>query len=315
MAGSKPLTHVMAFVEDEGRAAVIRNLLSGVSGVSTELAYTLSHIQRYARAAPVDVILLDLVDTNSARIEALVAELRQHGSPTAVVPLTGLFGEAADPGLRLAAIEAGLNEVFLEPVDEVQLLTRLILLGRVKQAEDQIRQLAITDPVTGLFDHRYFFLRLGEELSRARRYSRPLCCAICALDKLTAGPDDLAVEEEQQVLRQFTVALQSEKRDIDVLARTGSNTFSLLLYNTDIPGAVVLFERVRQTLNALDPDEHGESLTFSCGLAAARSNEDTSLHPEELRQRAELALAKAQAQGGGCTVIFTPELTLQMLEA
>lgn len=308
-------THVMVYVEDESRAAVLKTMLGHVGGIVTETAYTTSHLQRYATAAPVDVILLDLVDLDQGRILQLIDELRSSGAATRHIPLTGLYDGDGDPGKRLAAVEAGLMEVFLEPVDEVHLLTRLILLGRVKQAEDQIRQLAITDPLTGLFDHRYFFLRLGEELSRARRYSRPLCCLLCALDGLDDTAADSDPEFNNRLLRQVTVILQAEKRDIDVLARTGSNIFSLLLYNTDIPGATVLIERVRKMLGELDPDENGELPRLSCGLAAAKVNDEPEMHPEEFRQRAELALRQAQNQGGGCTVIYSPELNRQMLEA
>jgi diguanylate cyclase (GGDEF)-like protein len=308
-------THVMVYVEDESRAAIFRSMLGHTPGLLTELAYTVSHLQRYASAAPVDVILLDLVDTDLLRIEQLVTELRATNSPTAHIPLTGLFSEGSNLELRPLALSYGLAEIFVEPLDDIQLLTRLIMLARIKQAEDQIRQLAITDPLTGLFDHRYFFLRLGEELSRARRYSRPLCCVMCSLDDLDNSEEAIEHDLRNKLLIQLAVMLQAEKRDIDVLARTAGNTFSLLLYNTDVPGAVVLIERVRRMLNQLDPNEQGETLRLSCGLAAAKGNDEPNMHPEEFRQRTELALRQAQAQGGGCTVIYTPEMTRQILEA
>lgn len=302
---------MLVFVEDEERAAALKSLLGSVQGITLELAYTVSHIHRYCNAAPVDVILLDLPQAGDESSTNLIRDLNQPGLETSLIPLTALVPADADIDFRLAALAAGAAELFVEPIDEINLLTRLVLLGRIRQAEDAIRRLAITDPLTGLFDERYFLLRMGEELARARRYARPLTCCICSLDNLPEADGLDSAEARQRRMLQLAVILQAEKRDIDVLSRCGVSDFGMLLYNTDIPGAVVLAERIRRQLAQLEPDSFGGMGELSTGIASVRPQDEQRLHPEEFRQRALLALEQARRQGGGCNVIFSPEVATQ----
>src|SRR5690606_27737524 len=102
---TKQPTHVLAFVEDESRAGIIKTLLSGVQGISTELAYTVSHIQRYSAAAPVDVILLDLTGYSEGAALELINALLDPAQSTRHIPLAGLLADEAEPELRLACVE------------------------------------------------------------------------------------------------------------------------------------------------------------------------------------------------------------------
>jgi PleD family two-component response regulator len=100
-----------------------------------------------------------------------------------------------------------------------------------KRVQDQ----AITDGLTGLYNHRYFYDRLDHEIARARRYGTPVSLLMIDLDDFKAFNDRHGHLAGDAVLRGMAGVLQSELRqNLDIAARYGGEEFAVILPNTPL---------------------------------------------------------------------------------
>jgi diguanylate cyclase (GGDEF)-like protein len=128
----------------------------------------------------------------------------------------------------------------------------------------RIEHLAITDGLTGLYNHRYFYKRLHQECARADRYSEPLSLLMLDIDDFKRFNDKFGHPLGDQALHDVAGILQSGlRRGIDIAARYGGEEFSVILPNTPIGGASVVSGRLQQQITELGaeltPDEDDAS--------------------------------------------------------
>ena len=126
-----------------------------------------------------------------------------------------------------AALATGLAEQAAVAIEHARLY---------KRVQDQ----AVTDGLTGLYNHRYFYERLEHEIARARRYATPVSLLMIDLDDFKAFNDRNGHLAGDAVLRGLAAVLQSELRQsLDVAARYGGEEFAVILPNTPIAAAPV----------------------------------------------------------------------------
>lgn len=121
------------------------------------------------------------------------------------------------------------------------------------------------DPLTGMYNRRYFAERLEYELERTKRYSVPLSLIIIDLDKFKSINDNHGHLEGDRVLKAVAKTLDTNSRSVDIVARWGGEEFAILLPHTDIIGAEVVAERLRKTVEELSI---GIQITLSAGVAS-----------------------------------------------
>ncbi len=160
-----------------------------------------------------------------------------------------------------------------------------------------LQEMAMKDPVTGLFNHRYFQERLSEELSRAARTGRPLALAILDLDKFKKVNDTYGHQAGDAVLQQVASAVRALLRASDVLARYGGEEFALILPDTDLDAAWAIVDRLRREVAATDirlSDGRTIRVTFSAGVSAFSGGDPRG---QALLAAADEALYRAKARG------------------
>ena len=165
-----------------------------------------------------------------------------------------------------------------------------------KQTENALTKLAHHDPLTGVANRRYFFLRASQEFSRSRRHGNPLCVAGMDIDHFKQINDRYGHAAGDEILKMFCDISLRSLRDIDLFARLGGEEFAVLLPDTDLKGARVAAERIRKS-TAETRFELGNgtlNCTVSIGIAALEPI-DTSI--EECLSRADSALYRAKENG------------------
>jgi diguanylate cyclase (GGDEF)-like protein/PAS domain S-box-containing protein len=155
---------------------------------------------------------------------------------------------------------------------------------------EQLRDLARTDPLTGLANRRLWDERLAIELTRAERYGRPLCVAAIDLDRFKPYNDTFGHQAGDTLLREATTAWRGVLRGVDLLSRLGGDEFAVLLPDCDLDGARGIVER----LQSVTPGGH-DGVGSSAGLVAWRAGEDAAT----VVARADAALYAAKAAGRG----------------
>lgn len=154
---------------------------------------------------------------------------------------------------------------------------------------------ATTDGLTGLYNSRYFYEELEEELERSRRYDHTCSVVILDLDNFKRYNDRYGHLAGDDLLRELAGILQEEVRETDVVARYGGEEFTIILPETDGAQAYQLAERLRATIRAhefvvRDAQQVGR-ITISAGVATYPNHAD---EPEALVQMADMALLRAK---------------------
>jgi diguanylate cyclase (GGDEF)-like protein len=156
---------------------------------------------------------------------------------------------------------------------------------------------SVTDFKTGLWNDRFFFQRLGEEVARSRRHHLSAALILLDVDHFKAINDQFDHLFGDYVLFAFAQKLRTVVRQIDIPARLGGDEFGLLLPNTDLEEAALLATRLRAVVaaNPFEKDGRSTRLTLSMGIDALQGDE--AVEPDQFLRRADGALFEAKRRG------------------
>ncbi|WGS53968.1 sensor domain-containing diguanylate cyclase [Paraburkholderia sp. D15] len=135
---------------------------------------------------------------------------------------------------------------------------------------ERLKQLGMTDSLTGLANRRYFDERMREEIMRAARYGVPVACLFIDIDSFKRINDTYGHQTGDRALAAVAACVRQQVRLGDTVARYGGEEFAALLQG-DRADALTVAERVRLAVERLDlQDDHGVriALTVSIGVAA-----------------------------------------------
>ncbi len=156
--------------------------------------------------------------------------------------------------------------------------------------------LAITDPLTGLFNRRGFFELGQREVERFRRFARPFSAIMMDLDHFKRVNDTYGHAAGDQVLIELANRLRSKIRDVDVIGRYGGEEMVIILPETDLQGAALLAERLRGHVESapMVTDRGPINLTISVGVAEYKP---TTPDLASLLDQADSAMYAAKQSG------------------
>lgn len=199
-----------------------------------------------------------------------------------------------------AALRAGELATRVQPLGRGELADLMesfnAMAADLQQKQRQLAELAITDPLTGLFNRREFMQQLTAELERAGRYGHPVVLLMCDLDHFKQVNDSYGHQAGDQVLQSFARTLRDQLRQGDLVARYGGEEFIALLPETSLEASLVSAERIRLAVAALPVDTTSGpvSLTVSIGCAEFPRNGATG---ETVLAAADRALYRAKEAG------------------
>jgi diguanylate cyclase (GGDEF)-like protein len=158
----------------------------------------------------------------------------------------------------------------------------------------RLKEYSFKDEVTGLYNRRFFTMRLDEELARYRRFNHPASVVQLDLDGFKAVNDDLGHAVGDETLRDIAQILMKHSRGINVVSRYGGDEFAILLVETSKAGARLYADRIRQVIGSF-PYSHGKLITASLGVASVPDDEAATA--EDLFRAADEALYAAKRAG------------------
>jgi diguanylate cyclase (GGDEF)-like protein len=169
---------------------------------------------------------------------------------------------------------------------------------------ETIQRQAVTDELTGLFNHRRFQEVMAVEVERTRRFGQELGLIMLDLDNFKRVNDTYGHLQGDLVLREVARVLRESSREIDEPARYGGEEMAVALPQTGLQGAFEFAERVRQRIEALQlPLLEGEgTLRVTASFGAASLPHSAKIDKDALVAAADAALYRAKRSGKNRTV-------------
>jgi len=231
----------------------------------------------------------------------LCRRVRQLDLPYYVYILFLTVKKSSDESI--AGLEVGADDFLSKPVAKAELLARIHAGGRRLQLERRLREIAHSDPLTGLLTRRTFFQSLAREWERAKRFRLPMSCVMVDIDFFKRVNDIHGHMAGDAVLRAIAQELAGCSRKSDLICRYGGEEFCLLLPETKEHDAAIWAERARIHLASKEFSIPGGQLRVTCSFGTAQNHDDTQ-NCEQLVDQADQALLCAKRSGRDRVVRF-----------
>jgi len=166
------------------------------------------------------------------------------------------------------------------------------------------------DPLTGLYNRQHIVDALDKDCRRARRYGTPLGCLMLDIDGFKELNNRHGHIEGDKVLRQVAAVISQSIREIDVVARYGSDEFCILAPETGLDGATLLGERLRSAIAAMEVVAGRHSLTVTASVGVFSPTTMNQVRPITLIEYAQTALRKAKLTGNQVCAYSVPSVSV-----
>jgi len=260
-----------------------------------------------AREKNFDLIIVSLTmrDTDGLRV---CSKLRSF-EETRHVPILVMVDDG-NTKLLVRALEMGVNDYVVRPVDKQEFLARVKTQLKRKRFADKLwenfhlsMQLATTDAVTGLYNRHYLTSHMDTRMQAAQKQGKALSVLMMDIDHFKLVNDTYGHAVGDLVLKEFATRIGRNIRGVDLAARYGGEEFVVMMPETPTDWALMIGNRLREEVaeNAFDFElkEGPISITVSIGVATSTDGQT----PGQLLEAADKALYEAKAAGRNQVIV------------
>lgn len=242
----------------------------------------------------IDVVLCDLHMPRLSGFDVL-QEIRKSKT-LRDIPVIIITGHE-DQEEKIRGLDLGASDYVTKPFDPLELVARVKVQLKMKMLQNDLKQLANTDPLTRLCNRRCMIERLAKEKDRSLRNGKTLSLAMIDIDHFKAVNDTYGHSIGDTVLVEFSRQLENRLRPYDQAARFGGEEFAIILPETSLAQAVQISERIRHDISRMVFREELKKLhlTISIGVAPFPAPGINTL--DDLIREADHALYRAKERG------------------
>ena len=202
-----------------------------------------------------------------------------------LIPLTGLNG--------------AINSVCLLVYDVTEIATRK---QDLESANKTLQKISRTDKLTGLYNRGYWEECLEQEFKRCQRSKRPSALILFDIDHFKTFNDTHGHTAGDEVLRAVARAIKETQRSTDISGRYGGEEFGLVLPETTQSQAMLVAERLRETIAAATVEWDSTTLQVTVSIGVAEYSDSLKDHQNWL-EVSDKALYRAKEDGRNCTKV------------
>ncbi len=212
---------------------------------------------------------------------------------TYIIILTG----CDDRQEKNRVLNAGADDYLTKPYDDEEIAARLRNGLRLARLQERLKQAALTDGLTGLWNHTHFRNILDREFARTRRYGGIISLLMLDIDHFKAVNDTYGHEVGNLVLKGISSHLLNMMRDTDVVARYGGEEFAIVCPETNFDQAAELAERIRTTIPEQVRLGDYPRLTVTVSIGVSATSDTTITSASNLINHADQALYQGKRSG------------------
>lgn len=264
----------------------------------------------------IDLIVLDFIlpDMNGNE----VCRWLKLNQETKGIPIMMLTAQSSTTD-KIASLTAGADDHLTKPYNEPELSARIYACLRTKALQDELRTknrqleevlskvevLAITDPLTQLYNRRHFESVIESEFASTARYKSPASCLMIDVDHFKGVNDEYGHRAGDTVLRELSQIIKNCLRKVDTVARWGGEEFVVLLPRTKKQDALIAASRILKAIAEYKFSDIDRQITVSIGIASIPDlTIDTA---EKLVDASDSAMYEAKEKGRNQIIIAEQE--------
>lgn len=291
------MTAHILIVDDD---STLRDTMQEFLHLSSFKADTVNNAEealRFLNKTSVDIVITDIMMMGMNGLE--LTNIIKQDHDTDVIVITGFSSDFS----YVEAISKGANDFIFKPVHMEELLLRIKRVLRERnlaQERDQmlekLKELAITDGLTKLYNSRYFYTQLNKEIDRQNRYRHPLSLLILDIDNFKTYNDTYGHLVGDKILQWLGKIIRQCLRTMDSAYRYGGEEFTILLPETNLAEAVNVANRIQdqlmqETFEIMSGDV--VHVTMSIGVSEYHPKEDIA----SFIHRADQAMYMSKEKG------------------
>ncbi|MEA3353348.1 MAG: diguanylate cyclase [Campylobacterota bacterium] len=250
----------------------------------------------------VDLILLDIMMPQMDGFE--VCRRLKSEPKTKDIPIIFLTAMSDEQSIE-KAYDLGGSDYVTKPFRPKELLARVKRELQLVTLQNELKLLASTDPMTKLYNRRYFTKVSEHILDLAQRKEEPLSVLMLDIDKFKSINDSYGHAIGDDVIIKLSEILKAYQRKSDIVCRYGGEEFVILLPNTNIDGATVVANKIREVVEQnrvlLDTKE---VLKFTVSLGVSQVDLENEKDMEKALNNADGALYEAKKNGRNMVVKY-----------
>jgi diguanylate cyclase (GGDEF)-like protein len=276
----------IAVCDDSKMDRYIMERIFTMAGISN-VEYYESGDELLASDKEYDIYLIDMVLKDMIG-NYVIMKLREKGSEAVIIAISGV----AHYKTISNTLNIGANDYIAKPFNNELLLSRIKTNAKNYILLNEVKQLAITDVLTSLYNRRHTMERLEDEIEKSKRYENPLSVMMIDVDHFKRINDEFGHLSGDVVLKKIAESITKTLRDFDIVGRFGGEEFLVVLPNTSIDDAFSAAERIRKNVESLKLSKKDITVSVSIGVCQWSGDELKNLLSE-----ADRLLYSAKANG------------------
>ncbi|HPA63094.1 MAG TPA: diguanylate cyclase [Spirochaetota bacterium] len=264
----------IAVCDDSKMDRYIMERIFTMAGISN-VEYYESGDELLASDKEYDIYLIDMVLKDMIG-NYVIMKLREKGSEAVIIAISGV----AHYKTISNTLNIGANDYIAKPFNNELLLSRIKTNAKNYILLNEVKQLAITDVLTSLYNRRHTMERLEDEIEKSKRYENPLSVMMIDVDHFKRINDEFGHLSGDVVLKKIAESITKTLRDFDIVGRFGGEEFLVVLPNTSIDDAFSAAERIRKNVESLKLSKKDITVSVSIGVCQWSGDELKNLLSE-----------------------------------
>jgi diguanylate cyclase (GGDEF)-like protein len=260
---NKDIISSILIVDDDPQVSQLIQCILSEENYQIEIADSGREALNHRNLKSFDLILLDINMPKMSGYE--LCNALKDSYETKEIPVIFLTGNCL-PDDKVQGFNCGAIDYITKPFNGTELIARVKNHLELKHTHDLLKEMALMDGLTKLYNHSYIHERLSEEISNTKRHNLELSLIMIDLDNFKLINDTYGHKLGDNVLRKVSSTILELIREEDVAGRYGGEEFIIILPNTDYSAAYKVAEKIRNAVKSLVWSNEDLQITLSGGV-------------------------------------------------